>query len=383
MARARAHRDAAIASAVERWFAAGARVLPWRPAPVGVAARDPYHALVSEAMLQQTQVSRVVERFGAFVAKFPTVAALAAAREDEVMALWSGLGYYRRARNLHAAARAIVDEHGGVVPRTAEELRGLPGVGRYTAGAIASIVHGERTPIVDGNVVRVLLRVENRRGKGADPAEPATQKWVWERAGELVGACGNPALFNEGLMELGATVCTPRAPRCGACPLARRCGARAAGRQELVPLAKTALRTRAVYCASVVVERGGRVLVEQRPVEAEGGGGDRGGGGRATGGMWAGLWQAPTLERADRPPTAAEVGAFIGAAEGRVSLADSFVHKTTHRTVHFDVWTAPPPAGGSGGRRRWMVREEVAGLGIASPQRRILLGARTGTPRLF
>lgn len=362
--------DKAITRAVERWFVAAARALPWRTA----GRRDPYHALVSEAMLQQTQVSRVVERFGAFIERFPTIESLASAHEDEVLALWSGLGYYRRARNLHAAAKAVMEEHGGVMPRTAEGLRRLPGVGRYTAGAIASIVHGERTPIVDGNVARVLLRLENRTGRAGDPADRSTQNWVWGRAGRLVEACESPSLLNEGLMELGATVCTPRSPRCGGCPLARLCGAKKAGTQERIPAAKAASRTRAVYCASVVVERGGKVLVEQRIAATAGA--------RATGGMWGGLWQAPTLERADHPPTAVEVAAFIGASAGRVELMESFVHKTTHRTVHFDVWTAS--LGRSRPRRgQWMTRGEVAGLGLASPQRRILLGARREGPRLF
>lgn len=359
-----------IARTIERWFGEHARELPWRPN----GARDPYHALVSEAMLQQTQVSRVIEKYTAFLERFPTVQSLAAAHEDEVLALWSGLGYYRRAKNLHAAAKAVVSKFGGTFPRTAAELVRLPGVGRYTAGAVASMVFGERTPLVDGNVARVLLRIENRPRAQADPTDRATQAWVWERAGELVEASGKPGVFNEGLMELGATVCTPRSPRCGACPVAKVCEARAAGRQVQIPVPKAAARTRAIYCASVLVTaRGGaEVLVEQRAGDGKG----------AAGTMWAGLWQAPTLEREDRPPTAAEVAGFIGVSESRVSLADSFVHKTTHRTVHFDVWEA---RAGRGRPRRgtWVARERVAQLGLSNPQRRILLGTPAGQSRLF
>ncbi len=153
--------DAAIARSLIRWFRATARDLPWRDRPLG-AGRDPYRVLVSELMLQQTQASRVAERFDRFLERFPTVGALAAADEAEVLALWSGLGYYRRARLLHGAARAIVGEHAGRFPDRAATLAGLPGVGRYTAGAVASLSFLERTPAVDANVLRVILRLEGR-----------------------------------------------------------------------------------------------------------------------------------------------------------------------------------------------------------------------------
>ncbi len=365
-------RDGAIAAAVERWFRGNARELPWRPKG---PSRDPYHALVSEAMLQQTQVSRVVERFGAFIERFPTVHALAAAEEGEVLGLWSGLGYYRRARSLHAAAKAVVAEWGGRIPEDVEDLRRLPGVGRYTAGAISSIAFGRAAPIVDGNVMRVLMRVENRSRRGADPASPAAQRWAWERAGALVAAAGKPGVFNEGLMELGATVCTPRSPRCEACPLRDLCLARGAGTQEQVPLPKRAAARREIYFACVVAADGprGKVLVEQRPARSAGEEVERG----ASGSMWAGLWQAPTLERADRPPTAAEVAAFAGVAESAVAPAGAFVHTTSHRLVHFRVWSV------RFGRRRpargeWMDAAAVAELGLSNPQRRILLGTGGG-----
>src|SRR5690606_18237159 len=159
-----------------RWFHDHAREMPWRILP-----RDPYHALVSEFMLQQTQVSRVLEKFPAFLARFPTLRHLARADEQDVLAAWSGLGYYRRARNLHAAARAIADRFDGRVPASADDLRSLPGVGRYTAGAVASIVFNQPVPIVDGNVARVLIRLEGR-----DLAADEGQPWAWTRAAELV-----------------------------------------------------------------------------------------------------------------------------------------------------------------------------------------------------
>jgi len=205
----------AAASAVAGWFANVARDLPWR------RRRSGYHALVSELMLQQTQVARVVEKFEPFVRRFPTVAALAAAREDEVLAMWQGLGYYRRARLLHAAAKAIVERHRGRVPvRDHAALLALPGVGRYTAGAIGSIVAGERVPIVDGNVTRVFQRLAARKGSASDRA---VVDWAWEEARRYVAGARDPAAANEGLMELGATVCTPAAPRCDACPVSAMC----------------------------------------------------------------------------------------------------------------------------------------------------------------
>src|SRR5690606_18318055 len=213
-----ASRDRRIVRDLCRWFARAARDLPWRALP-----RDPYRALVSEFMLQQTQVSRVLEKFGPFLERFPSVEALAAADEGQIAAAWSGLGYYRRARHLQAAARAIVAEHGGRVPTKAATLENLPGIGRYTAGAISSIVFGEPVPVVDGNVTRVVLRIE---GRDLPQEAPATARFVWERAAALVEVAAGtkakgigPGFLNEALMELGATVCVPRSPRCLECPI--------------------------------------------------------------------------------------------------------------------------------------------------------------------
>ncbi|MCR9075340.1 MAG: A/G-specific adenine glycosylase [bacterium] len=309
--------DAALTRALEAWFRASARDLPWR-----TDYRDPYRSLVSELMLQQTQVSRVLEKFGAFLERFPTVEALASAPEDEVLAAWSGLGYYRRARLLHACAKAIVEYHAGKVPESVEELLELPGIGRYTAGAIASMVFGQRAPIVDGNVTRVLLRVHN---KPVPQAEKATVDWAWQRAEELVNACEDPAVFNEAMMELGATVCVPKGPKCLQCPISDRCGALAAGTIESIPLPKPKAKQKHLYCASVVVRDGDTLHLEQRP----------------SSGMWAGMYQLPTLERDDRAHKTDDLkAAGIAGAEH----IDSFTHITTHRIVEFAVYRAPRPA---------------------------------------
>lgn len=351
------HDDRELVRLLCDWFARSARPLPWR-----TGRRDPYHALVSELMLQQTQVLRVLEKYEPFVERFPTVLALADADEGEVLAAWSGLGYYRRARHLHAAARRICDEFDGVVPEGITELRTLPGVGRYTAGAIASICHGQAEPIVDGNVRRVLMRLGGKRLAAAEG-----DRWAWERSAELVaiaGASDGAGPFNEGLMELGATLCVPRGPRCSACPVRGQCVAASRGEQEQIPAPGVRARQRELYCASVLVRDGrGRLLVETRP-EA---------------GMWAGMSQAPTLERDDRPATGRAVADWLGV--GRVERVGRFTHQTTHRIVRFCIWdaglvraeqkrslTAARPGG------RWASRRAIKDLPLSNAQRRILLG---------
>lgn len=350
--------DSEIAAILTRWFGQAARDLPWRS--TGSGKRDPYRSLVSEFMLQQTQVSRVLEKFEPFMTRFPTARALAEAPEKDVLAAWSGLGYYRRARLLHGAAKAIVADFGGVVPQAVTDLRQLPGVGRYTAGAISSIVFGKAEPLVDGNVARVLMRVSAKRGTAAERSD-----WAWERAGELVGVARRPGVFNEALMELGATVCTPALPRCDRCPLREGCEAFQRGLQGEIPSPKVAAKRKALYCASVLVEDGkGRLLVERRPAT----------------GMWASMFQAPTLEHHE-PISRDQVERWLGTSGLR--LLEEFDHGTTHRDVKFSVWSA--------GRKRlqrhldadarqsrvFITRGEAAGLGLSNPQKRILLQTRT------
>lgn len=303
-------------------------------------------------MLQQTQVARVLEKFGPFLARFPSARALAEADERAVLAAWSGLGYYRRARQLHAAAKAIIDRHGGEIPLDIEALRDLPGVGRYTAGALASIVFHSPEPAVDGNISRVLLRIE---GRETDEAPEARERWVWRRASELVASASDPGPLNEGLMELGATVCTPASPNCKGCPVAEHCQARERGATGRIPPAKKKAAQREVFHASVVVRGGGgRVLLEQRP----------------SAGLWASLWQVPTVERDDRSPMADELMLAIGLAS--VRRAGSFTHITTHRKVRIDVWEGALPARSKPTRGAWFAPSELEHLGISNAQKRIL-----------
>ena len=337
-----------MARALERWFGAAARSLPWRvTGPDG--RRDPYAVLVSELMLQQTQVSRVVERFEAFMRRFPTVAALARADEADVLALWAGLGYYRRARHLHAAAKRIVSEHGGEMPGTAEALRELPGVGRYTAGAIASMALGQRVPLVDGNVARVLMRLDAKPGDVAQG-----QAWAWERAGELVERSSAAGVFNEGLMELGATVCVPGRPRCEACPLAAWCVARAEGRQTEIPAPKPAATRRGLTLdAAVVVDETGRVLVERRGAE----------------GLWAGLWQPPTCEAARGGPVGVAKALRVDATLMR---AGSVSRTLTHRNLSVRVWVGRVAHAAATDGRRWVMPADAERLGMSSAHAAVL-----------
>jgi len=349
----RPRRDRRIAERVSDWFLCNAREFPWRPAKLA-APRDPYRVLVSEIMLQQTQAARVVERFETFVERFPTVRALADADEQDVLALWSGLGYYSRARNLHAAAREIVDRLDGKVPGAAEALRRLPGIGRYTAGAVASLAFGESVPAVDANVARVLLRIDGREASPSDPGEMAR---LGARAQALVVAATpepGPGVVNESLIELGAVLCTPRAPRCDACPLRRACVARREGLVARIPVPKRAAVRKRLHCATVVVtDEAGRVLLERRP----------------SSGLWAGLWQSPTLERLDRPPTRDEIRAHADVRSAEP--AGTLTHATTHRDVRFEVLRACAAGGWENGRR-WVARDRLGEVGLSSPQRRII-----------
>lgn len=339
--------SAEIARATEAWFLEHQRDLPWRRT-VTEGRRDPYTSLVSEFMLQQTQVSRVLEKFGPFIQRFPDVRTLAGASEDDVLAHWSGLGYYSRARRLHSAARAIVERHDGVVPSDVQSLRALPGVGRYTAGAIASMVFRQREAVVDGNVQRVLVRLH---AKELRLGVPETDRWAWKIAQGLVEACGQPGVLNEGLIELGATVCTPKGPKCTDCPVSAWCAAKRDGLQEELPRPKPRAKRREVWHGVAIVVEGDRVLLERRPET----------------GLWAGLWAPPAVEREDHPPTPEEVSAVVGGTTS--SGPEGFTHETTHRIVRFNLYRVE---GGQAGDRGWFSLRQALALGISKAHARIV-----------
>ena len=340
------------------WYDRSRRDLPWRVPPGSGPAvpLDPYHVLVSEAMLQQTQVATVIPYFRRFLDRFPTPAALAAADEQDVLRAWQGLGYYSRARNLQAAARRIVGEHGGRVPDTVEGLLSLPGVGRYTAGAVASIAFGRRAPILDGNVARVVCRLDAVR---TDPREPATRELLWERAEAILPAeAGEPRFgdFNSALMELGATVCTPRSPKCLYCPVRDHCQAAAAGIQEQVPPPRQAKPTPLVRRWTFCVAAGDRFLVEQRPAK----------------GRWAGMWQFATVEAGPGAPTPQVLVDRFGLTTTPPTPLGHVEDGLPHRPEEFDVFRCDVLGDvADAAPRRWATLAEVAALPLPKPHLRV------------
>lgn len=338
----------------------GRHDLPWQS-----AAPDPYRIWLSEVMLQQTQVATVIPYFQAFIAAFPTVADLAGASSDQVMALWSGLGYYSRARNLHAAARRIVERHGGAFPRTAEELATLPGVGRSTAAAIAAFAFGERAAILDGNVKRVFCRVFAIPG---NPGEAGVIRQLWLHAqaelppvDEVAGPAQQAAdirAYTQGLMDLGATVCTRNKPACRRCPLAPKCLAR---REDAVARYPSPRPRREVPVREVdmlLLCSGESVLIEQRPPA----------------GIWGGLWSLPEIE-------GPSLGSSGGLGDfGRLQPREfaRFEHAFTHFRMKARVWRAElvdeqaasvlrqaPPT-------RWLALAEVAQAPLPRPVKTLL-----------
>ncbi len=297
-------RAAAFRAALLAHFDARRRALPWR------IGRTPYGVMVSEFMLQQTRVETVVPYYERWMQRFPDWDALAGADVDDVILQWKGLGYYSRARNLHRAARLVRERHGGRLPADPGELRTLPGVGEYTAGAVASIAFGRAVPAVDGNVRRVLARVLDR----ADPSPALLRR----EAARLVDP-GRPGDFNEAMMELGATVCTPRAPRCAECPVARWCRALMAGTVGERPGRVERRRgvRREEYAVTVMVDEAGRMLLVRRPPE----------------GLLAGMWEFPAVRvRGAGGHTAAAPG--LGAAESLPAVHHAFTHlRAVYRPV--------------------------------------------------
>ena len=288
------------------WFEGHQRDLPWR------RDRDSYRVWVSEVMLQQTRVDTVVPYFERFVGRFPTVQALAAANLDDVLKAWEGLGYYRRARNLKAGAEQIVRDGGARLPDDYEGLRALPGIGRYTAGAILSVAHGRPYPVVDGNVRRVLSRLWVVAERSA-----AVDAWLWATAAALLPD-DRPGAFNEAMMELGATVCTPRQCRCERCPLADHCDGRRSGDPTAFPgrAARRPIPHKDVTAG--VIRRGRRILVTRRRAEA----------------MLGGLWEFPggkvepgeTLEECLHREIDEELGIIIRIERPLVAVKHAFSH---------------------------------------------------------
>ncbi|MGA3127256.1 MAG: A/G-specific adenine glycosylase [Candidatus Korobacteraceae bacterium] len=331
----------ALQAALRTWYAKHKRELPWR------RDSDAYRVWVSEIMLQQTRVAAVLEHYRLFLEAFPTVEALALAPEERVLALWSGLGYYRRARMLHQAAKVVMTDFGGVIPREAESLRMLPGVGRYTAAAIASIAYGEPVAVVDGNVERVLSRIDG---------EPRSDAVAWKRAQELLDR-RHPGDWNQAMMELGATLCTPRNPQCKVCPLLRWCRAPGAETRKPQQARKRVRMTRAL------IERSHRVYLVQRAADAA---------------KMAGMWELPEYPAEIAQQSAdAKPGQSVSRANKELCVVRHSITDTDYqvRVLRLDL-----KALGAGGKRsgRWVKFEEIDELPLTGLTRKILrkLGLR-------
>ena len=342
-----------IASALLAWYDAHGRSdLPWKH------PRDAYRIWVSEIMLQQTQVATVLPYFERFMERFPDVRALAAAEQDDVLALWTGLGYYARARNLHRAARQVVEAHGGVFPRTVDELEALPGIGRSTAGAIAAMAFDQHAPILDGNVKRVLARlfaIDSFTG------ERQTEKRLWTLAEALTPA-DRVADYTQAIMDLGATLCVRARPECVRCPLADRCEAKARGLERQLPVPrpkreKPERRTRML----IVQAPDGRVLLERRPAP----------------GIWGGLWCFPQLD-AEEAPAEAHAAERLALDESGVEHVEEWA-EFTHVFTHFALHIRPVrlrarvlPDNVREADLDWFDPADTAALGLAAPVKRLL-----------
>lgn len=339
-----------FAERVARWQRShGRHGLPWQ------GTRDPYRIWLSEIMLQQTQVGAVIPYFERFLARFPDVAALAAAPEDDVLAHWSGLGYYARARNLHRAARLVVSDHGGWFPASAAGMESLPGVGRSTAAAVAAFAFGERCAILDGNVKRVLAR---HAGVEGWPGDPKVAARLWEIAEERLPGEGMGA-YTQGLMDLGSLVCIRSRPRCSECPVANDCVARREGAQARLPAPRPARALPERETMLLVLDRGGQFLLEKRPAS----------------GVWGGLWSFPELQPGE-DPAAAVLARFGLEAHGVQRLG-----AVEHGFTHFRLRMHPVVLAVRSGRlaaelpgRLWLAPADASRAAVPAPIRRILGG---------
>ena len=298
-----------LSSDLLNWYHKHGRILPWRDHP------DPYAVWVSEIMLQQTRVETVIPYFEKWMGLFPNIAALAKADEQTVLTAWEGLGYYSRARNLHKAAKIVVEKFGGELPRKLDDLRSLPGIGRYTVGAIASMAFKMDEPTLDGNLRRVFSRLFDV----TEPADaPAGEKILWELAAKHLPK-GEAGDYNQALMDLGATICLPKTPRCLLCPLMQRCEARKNGTQELRPVLKPKKQApHHVHAAAVIIERG-KVLLHQRPAD----------------GLLGNMWEFPNA-RIEADPASGLVTAIDAEYKLKVQRKDA-LGVVQHAYTHFKI----------------------------------------------
>ncbi|HEY9319163.1 MAG TPA: A/G-specific adenine glycosylase [Achromobacter sp.] len=329
----------------------GRHDLPWQN------TRDPYRIWLSEIMLQQTQVATVIPYYDRFLQRFPDVAALAAAAQEDVMPYWAGLGYYARARNLHRCAQEIARDWGGRFPPTAQTIATLPGIGRSTAAAIAAFAYGERSPILDGNVKRVFTR---HFGIAGDPSKRDVETRLWALADAQVEAAPDldMAAYTQGLMDLGATLCTRGKPACDKCPVAQTCVARREGRQAELPTPKVRRAIPERETCMLVLQHQGAFLLQQRPEP----------------GIWGGLWSLPEFDVAGDPDTASR--ALGLEPEQRFELA-AFAHTFTHYRLHIRPWLVPVRAASlreAALPERWVHADKLASMALPAPVKKLLQG---------
>jgi A/G-specific adenine glycosylase len=348
----------AVARALLAWYNREARILPWRAAP-GIS-QDPYKVWLSEIMLQQTTVKAVTPRFDAFLRRWPDVTSLARAELGEVLAAWAGLGYYARARNLHACARVVANEHGGAFPKTEAELRKLPGIGAYTAAAIAAIAFGARATPVDGNIERVVARLFS-----VQTPLPAAKGEIKALA-ETLTPVARAGDYAQAMMDLGATICTPRRPACALCPLRPGCRACAEGLAEVLPYreekAERPTRRGAAY---VVVRADGAVLLRERPLK----------------GLLGGMLEAPSTPWQATKPSGKDVADHAPVDTVWEKTAGLVEHTFTHFHLELAVYRAEVGAGAAltgaaqAERCRWLMRRELSGAALPSVMRKVLAHA--------
>jgi len=344
---------AGFAPTVVQWQRqAGRHGLPWQ------GTRDPYRIWLSEIMLQQTQVATVIGYYQRFLQRFPTVQALAQAEQDDVMPYWAGLGYYARARNLHRCAREICAKWQGRFPATADDIMTLPGIGRSTAAAIAAFAYGERSPIMDGNVKRVFTRYFGIHG---NPAAGATEQILWDTAERIVRAAPDDldmAAYTQGLMDLGAGLCTRTRPDCVACPLAGSCYARREGRQHELPSPKPRKQNAQRQCHMLILESAGAVLLQQRP----------------SSGIWGGLWSLPQFDSREALEQACtHWGQRLAPAQKMAGLSHTF----THFKLHIEPWLVVcdmPLAAEPAPDHAWFAIGGLADAALPAPVRKLLDG---------
>ena len=335
-----------IAPQLLDWFDVnGRRGLPWQQ------DATPYRVWISEVMLQQTQVETVIPYFTRFIAQFPDIASLAAASADAVLAHWSGLGYYARGRNLHRAAAVVMSRHGGALPETLEGLMALPGIGRSTAGAILALAYGQRHPILDGNVKRVLSRVFAVRDA---PGSAATAARLWALA-EACTPVTRVAEYTQAIMDLGATLCTRARPACDRCPLGAGCAARALDLVEELPARRARAPRRQERTQMVFVVHDGRLLLQRRPAN----------------GIWGGLWAPP--EFPDARAARRWWQSRFGAAAGKGRRLPAVRHAFTHFDLEIEPWVVPlRRARAAGAEAVWQELRAAPAVGLPAPVARLM-----------